>query len=367
MALNFQTLPVNTMVGASWKAFNRVCKGRKIDPDYKKKYICTKIICRILSSINCIENAIYNRKFKGVEIKQDPLFIIGHWRSGTTYMHNVFACDKQFGYTTTYQTVFPFLMLFLNRFFKLMTSIAMPKKRPTDNLELNTDQPQEEEFAMANMTPYSYYNFWVFPQDTDEYRDKYLLFNSITSKESKDFDEAYTRLIKLSLYNTKGERYLSKNPPNTGRVAHLLKLFPNAKFIYLVRNPYTVYESTCNYFSNTIIPLKFQDYSDEQMKSSILETYSQLYDKYESDKLLIPEGNLVEMKFEDFEADPLERCREIYEKLSLPNFHKTEAAIAAYVGNKKGYKKNRYSYAPETIDTVNKHWSRAIEQWGYKI
>lgn len=38
-------------------------------------------------------------------------------------------------------------------------SWLMPDKRPTDNMELAVDLPQEEEFALANMMPYTYYNF----------------------------------------------------------------------------------------------------------------------------------------------------------------------------------------------------------------
>ena len=81
----------------------------------------------------------------------DPLFILGHWRSGTTFVHNIFACDKHFGYTTTYQTVFPHLMLWGQPFFKKNMAFLMPDKRPTDNMELKVDLPQEEEFALSNM------------------------------------------------------------------------------------------------------------------------------------------------------------------------------------------------------------------------
>ena len=144
-------------------------------------------------------------------------------------------------------------------------------------------------------------------------------------------------------------------------------MFPNAKFIYLVRNPYTVFESTRNYFTNTIRPLKFQDYDDESMTKDILDNYKELYFKYEEDKKLIPEGNLVEMRFEDFEADPLKKMQEIYEKLSLPGFEAAQPAIAAYVNKKKGYKKNKYDYEPATVEIVEKNWDFALEKWGYKI
>ena len=49
----------------------------------------------------------YRKLLADKPLEHDPVFILGHWRSGTTFMHNVFSCDKHFGYNTTYQTVFP--------------------------------------------------------------------------------------------------------------------------------------------------------------------------------------------------------------------------------------------------------------------
>ena len=121
-------------------------------------------------------------------------------------------------------------------------SWLMPDKRPTDNMELAVDLPQEEEFALCNMMPYTYYNFWFLPKHMQEYADKYLLFDDISDAELKVFEEVFTKLIKISLWNTRGTQFLSKNPPHTGRVKELVKMFPNAKFIYLMRNPYTVFE-----------------------------------------------------------------------------------------------------------------------------
>ena len=65
-------------------------------------------------------------------------------------------------------------------------------------------------------------------------RHKYLLFDTISEAELKVFEETFTKLIKISLWNTQGTQFLSKNIPHTGRVKELVKMFPNAKFIYLM-------------------------------------------------------------------------------------------------------------------------------------
>lgn len=364
--LEFQKLPINTLVGADWKTFKAITKGQEVDKGYKGKYRLTLLVCRLLCCLKPIQDRRYKKRVKDVAVEHDPVFILGHWRSGTTFVHNVLALDKHFGYTTTYQTVFPHIMLFAQSFFKKTMSWLMPDKRPTDNMELNVDQPQEEEFALSNMMPYTYYNFWYFPKRMMEYCDKYLLFDKATEEEKEVFMEMFVKMMKISLWNTKGTQFLTKNPPHTSRVEEILKVFPNAKFIYLMRNPYTVFESTRSFFSNTIRPLKLQNISDEEMESNILEIYKKLYHKYEETKGLIPEGNLIEIKFEDFETDALNQTKKIYETLNLPGFEEAEADITAYLEKKKGYKKNAYQYEPRTVELVEKHWGFALDQWGYR-
>lgn len=366
MGLTFDKLPVNTLVGADWKTFKALTQDQVIGDKYKGKYRLTKAVCRLLSSLKTFEDRAY-RKIENQPLQEDPLFILGHWRSGTTFVHNVFACDKHFGYTTTYQTVFPHLVLWGQPFFKKNMAMLMPDKRPTDNMELRPDLPQEEEFALSNMMPYTYYNFWFFPQRWMEYCDRFLTFEKITEEERAVFKEVFMRLVKVSLANTGGTQYLSKNPPHTGRVRTLVEMFPNAKFIYLKRNPYTVFESTRSFFTNTIKPLKLQDISDEQIVANIVEAYKRLYDRYEADKVCIPEGNLVEIKFEDFEKDAFDLTKDIYQRLNLKGFDEAEADIKKYLDKKKGYKKNKYQYAESTVKIVEENWNKALEEWDYHL
>ena len=128
-----------------------------------------------------------------------------------------------------------------------------------------------------------------------------------------------------------------------------------------------MFESTRSFFTNTIQPLKLQEFTDEQIEENILSVYAKLYHKYEADKHLIPEGNLIEVKFEDFEADALGMTRQIYQTLGLPGWEEARTAIEQYVGSKKGYKKNKYQYDPRTRELVEKHWKFALDDWGYNI
>lgn len=366
LEINFYKLPVNTLVGADWATFKRMTRGQEIAPGKRLKFGLTKAICRLLSLVAPLQNRRYRRQLADKPLENAPVFILGHWRSGTTFVHNVLSRDKHFGYCTTYQTVFPHFMMFGQGFFKTFVRWIMPSKRPTDNMELIPDQPQEEEFALQNMCPYTYYNFWVFPKRMKEYARRFLTFDEATEDEKQTFRTAFQKLVRISLWNTGGTQFLSKNPPHTARVRELLKMYPNAKFIYLVRNPYTVYNSTRSFFTNTIQPLELHSISTEEMEQNILDVYTLMDRRYQEDKALIPEGNLIEVKFEDFEADAMGMTEKIYRTLSLPGFEEARPAIEEYVGTKRGYKKNRYDYPRELVERVNAHWGYMIDRFGYE-
>ena len=363
--LKFETLPVNTRVGADRATFDKVCNGVRIDPEFRGRFRTTKCIERILDPVYRING---RRWEKLPEIKMEaPVFILGHWRSGTTFVHNVLSGDSRYGYCTTYQTVFPHIMLWGYGFFRACTKVLMPSHRPTDSVELGPDLPQEEEFALVNMMPYSFYNFWFFPQLTGIYRERYLLFNGITDKEKETFKYNLDKLIRISLYRQGKSVYLSKNPPHTGRISTLLEMYPDAKFIYLVRNPYTVFESTRSFFRNILQSLQLQKISDRQLEEEIIVTYSELFDKYESEKGPIPEGNLVEVRFEDFEKDPLGMAQEIYGRLSVSGFENARSGMEKYVLGHNSFKKNRYNYSERTVRLVEQNWNKALEKWDYRL
>ena len=368
--LEFSKLPVNTLVGADWKTFKTLTEGQEIASDKRTKFLLTKAVCRLLSTLSFVQDRRFRKTLADKPLQHDPVFILGHWRSGTTFVHNVLSCDKHFGYCTTYQTVFPHFIMFGQGLFKPTMGWLMPNKRPTDNMELAPDLPQEEEFALQNTCPTSYYLFWFFPERMQEYCDRFLTMKDATPEEVKDFKEKFEKLVKISMWNSrryvKDAQYLSKNPPHTGKVKTLVEMYPNAKFIYLMRNPYTVFESSRSFFTNTITPLELHSIPLDQMERNILRNYMELYKAYQEQKKYIPEGNLIEVRFEDIEKDAMGLAERLYKELSLPGWETAKPYIEKYIEGKKGYKKNQYQYDPRTVQLVNDAWGTVLDEWGYE-
>ncbi|WP_338238051.1 sulfotransferase [Persicobacter diffluens] len=367
MSNEFKLPSMSALAGSTYSNFKRVIEGKEIEKQYQKRLNGSGIVTRFIEPISKYEQAKNHKRLQEVTFDKAPLFILGHWRSGTTHLHNLMCQDQQFGYVTTYQGVFPNALLSGQWLFKSFMQLAMPKKRATDNVELSVNYPQEEEFGLGNMCPHSYYNFWYFPQHMQEYAKKYLLFEDLTDREYQEWQNTYDTMVRKAMINTNGERFISKNPPHTSRIKELLALYPNAKFIHIARNPYTVFESTIKFFMATIEPLKFQDISREQMEENILRIYVQMYEKYEREKALIPEGNLMEIRFEDLEQDNLGMLEKIYQQLDLGNFEESRPAFEAYIKEKSGYKKNAYKYQENTIQKVQAYWKDSFEKWGYEL
>ena len=60
------------------------------------------------SGMGIIERHRFAEALQKVVI-QPPIFILGHWRSGTTHLHQIMCQDDRFAFPNSYQTAFPVL------------------------------------------------------------------------------------------------------------------------------------------------------------------------------------------------------------------------------------------------------------------
>ena len=108
------------------------------------------------SGFHYLSRAIYGRAVERTEV-EPPVFIIGHWRTGTTFLHELLSSNPAHGFPTTYQCFFPNSFLLTEKIVGALSGLFLPGTRPSDNMTLGFDRPQEEEFALANLgmgTPY---------------------------------------------------------------------------------------------------------------------------------------------------------------------------------------------------------------------
>jgi len=234
-----------------------------------------------------------------------------------------------------------------------------------DNFKLRVDAPSEEEFAMANMMPYSIYNGLQFPRRRRYYA-KFCSYEDVPPKIVKRFKKEYLYFIKKLTYYADGKQLVLKNPPNTARIKLLLEMFPDAKFINIHRNPYDVYPSTYKMYDTMVRSFVLQDVNEETISDYIIDLYKMIYERYFQDKDLIPKNNFVDIRYEDIIADPMTVVQKIYHDLNLNDFDKALPEIQKYINSQKSYKTNVHTLSPELEEKITTNWGFCFEKWGYE-
>jgi hypothetical protein len=314
--------------------------------------------------LRALEALAYGRRVAATKVPP-PLFILGHWRSGTTFLHDLLAKDRRFAYMTFAQTLAPHGFLLAGRIVSRVTGWLLPPTRgQLDNVAVTAESPQEEEFALCRTSCCSPYLAWTFPGRSEHYY-RYLTFRDVPRRQVQRWQSAFVLLAqKLTwLYR---RPLVFKSPPNTARIRLLLDVFPDARFVHIRRNPYSVYQSTLRMNRVAGRAFAFQGPRPADLHRHTLRAYQVMYDAFFEERPLIPAGRLCEVAYEELAADPVNQMRRIYEELSLPDFESARPALEAYTRSLIGYKKNEYPELPADLRAeVGREWRRSFEEWKY--
>jgi len=337
----------------------------RIDWRYIPKALYVTLMILVMTIFRISEKKKCDKILKNVEVVP-PLFIIGHWRSGTTFLHYLLGQDKNLSYVSTFETMAPGLILENEKMFKDIVKNHLPNKRPMDNLEMNVDLPYEEEYAIANLSPYSFYHGWYFPKRMRQYFRKYVLFENVNDEIKERWMKIYHYFLKKIAYKNKGKRIMLKSLVNTARIPMLLDMFPYAKFIHIYRNPYKVYHSTWKLYRKILPIFSFQLISSKQLDQEILFNYHAIFKRYLEDRKLIPKGNLVEISYEDFIKNPVKTLETIYTKLGIEGFEKAKPMFEKYVRKHENYKTDKYSIDDRIKKKIYNKWKFVFDEFGYE-
>jgi len=312
------------------------------------------------------EEQHYESDVANVRIRQPPVFILGHWRSGTTHLHNLLSQDdEQFTYPNLYQTIHAHTFLSTEEFVTRRFAALAPRRRPQDNMALGFHTPQEDEFALAVTSLCSpYLGMFSFPRHEAHYA-RYLTFQGVPAVEIERWKTAFVWFLK-KLTLKQDRALLLKSPPHTARIRLLLDLFPDARFVHIHRDPYTVFQSTRHLFDTLARHFYMQHPEVERIDDQIIGRYRLLYDAFFEEKSRIPSGHLLELSFEELERDPIGQVRTVYERLGLDGFERLEPKLRRYMDSVSDYRKNRFpELSPTTRSTIAKAWQRSFHQWRY--
>jgi len=370
MQLNENALIVTRepLAGASLSNLARLLVQNrfKIDGRYLPRMLYATTISSLMTPLRIKEYLQFDKTIKKTEIPHHPIFILGHWRSGTTYLHNMLSLDTTLGYFSTFHASLPSVFLGSETLIKSFVASSLPKKRPMDDVPMGPALPQEDEFALAAVSPYSANHGLCFPSNA-AYYNRFIFMDDVPQKILDEWKEIYRYLIQKETLYSQGRQLVLKNPANTARVKLILEMFPEAKFIHIYRNPYHVYQSMLKLLLSIVPYMCVQKPPNTaEVEQQVLHVYKRMYTKYLKERAHIPKENLVEVRYEEFIQQPLEQLNHIYTKLNLCGFEESEKKFADYIETQAKVKKQKYLSDESVKEKIYTDWKFAFEAFHYR-
>ncbi len=337
-----------------------------VDPVYYHRVAFLTTLSLVNSLYSKREERIYGAAIEKTKITQAPVFILGHYRCGTTHLHYLLAQDTaQFAYPNNYQISHPFSFLSGEKTHAKALAPFLSEKRPFDNMSMSLQSPQEEEYALGMASFCSPFLSYSFPRRYEGYH-RYHTFNDVSTAENESWKAALVWFTKKLTLRYR-RRLVLKSPPHMSRIKLLLQVFPDAYFIHISRDPYTVYQSSRHLYDIAPWYMYLQrpdvGYTDER----IIKQYNDIHDNYFRDKDLIPGGRFHDMKFEALEQDPVKEMALVYEKFGF-DFQEFKPRLQRYLDSIADYKKNTYpEILPPLRQKLAQEWQRSFEAWEYPI
>lgn len=365
--LSTQVTPPAALIGMTlpmWLAVMGENRFR-VQPRFWLRAFLSLIACSLNSGGARRERERYGEVLDRTAI-ESPIVIIGHWRSGTTHLHNLLLCDDRLCAPTMFDLHNPHTMLLADHA-ALETFDAMcPSTRPMDNMAAGANVPSEDEIGLCALTGMSQLLGWVFPRSAERYG-RFLTFEGVDPARVEQWVEAFRTLLKKVTVKNDGRRVVLKSPQHTGRIRHVLRAFPDARFVHIHRHPFEVFPSMRNMWVKTTPWLQLQPLNERAIDEHVVRQYADLHRAFAEQRGLIPAGHFYELSYEELLADPFGRLEQIYSALGIPGFADVADAVRQYVEETRGYERNEFPELPAALrERLAREWKWAFDEFGYR-
>ncbi len=366
------------MTGSAW--FPMLARNRLAVSPARIPFALRLSVYSVINSVVAfVQDLVFASRIAATEL-EPPIFIIGHWRTGTTWIHELLALGQNFITPVTLECFAPGQALVAGWLLRKLVFL-LPETRPMDNVRVGWDLPQEDEFALLNLGLGSPYETMIFP-NRRPVRPEFLNLTGTTAAQTQAWKSGLTRFLKQVTFRSQSRRdaagrtrrVVAKSPPHTARLGVLQQLFPRAQFIHVVRDPYEIFASTVRlwrrlYETQAVQKPEFGALpgGGPSVEDYVLQTMDLLYRDFAARVSDIPPGQFCQVRYEDLVAEPVRELGRIYAELKLGSFDTARPAVEAYLQEHQTYRPNVHQLSPRQKVEVETRWRWYFQQYGYPM
>ncbi|MBM4009881.1 MAG: sulfotransferase [Planctomycetes bacterium] len=315
------------------------------------------------SMLGPLSDARYRRQLRRPPETPPPLFIVGHWRSGTTLLHELAMLDDRFCCPNTYECFAPGHFLLTEDVLTRALSWMIPAKRPMDDVAAGWDRPQEDEFALMNLGAPSCYRRIAFPFSSPDHPEA-LDLTTLPAAEVERWKRSLRRFLQM-LAVRDPRRPVLKSPPHTARLGVLAEMFPESRFLHVVRDPFVVIPSTLRLWRSLHDVQSLQVDRGESLERYVFAAFAEMHAAFERDRAMLAPGRLFEVRYEQLVADPVATLAEAYERLGLGEFDRLRPALERQAAAMRKYRTNSYRHDPRLVAEIATRCRGFLDRYGY--
>ncbi len=285
--------------------------------------------------------------FRKVKVKQ-PVFIIGHPRSGTTFIHHLFTQTGEMAAFTTWQLLFPAITArgIVKPIVKVLTRkhpIVLIPEEAGHQIALDTVEEDEMLFLHNHDTQFVIIGTPLGFSEKD-YRE--IRFHDLQPRKRRIKSALFLKSIfQRHIYYTGKTQIFAQTHFSTHRIKTLMEVFPDAKFIYMHRMPEETLPSYLSLTHNTLdILWGMHRFSDAQKATfynrryeASLELYRYFYELWHNNE--IDREKVLIVPYKKLRKELMPMFEQIVEFTGITPSDELRSAVAHQAQKQKSYQR----------------------------
>lgn len=319
----------------------------------------TWIAGSLFSATEGLQAAVASKQLEQANYRE-AVIILGYWRSGTTLLHELLSLDTRYTYPTTHACMNPHHFLLTEA--SVLARGGQGMKRPMDEMEIRSGSPQEDEFAVLALGARSPYEALLFPSILPEAL-KLGDPHDLSPQDEKKWEEIFLRFLAGVSSRGMGRPMILKSPTHGYRVATLRKLLPDARFVLIVRDPWTSFESVVRMWRTmfetyAIAPIPPEDY----IREAVLADRPRFESKLAAGTAGLSANRFAAITYESLVANPMAVIEKLYQQLELGDFDTVREVLGKETKRRGEYRAKGSLPSDKWKERITTEWTPIVAQ-----